>query len=90
VTTTRTIGLGAEICAGVCAALAAAPALAQSRSADAADEMIVLGTYIKRPSQFDAPSPVVVLSADDLASSGASKISDITRAFVAKAPGTEA
>jgi len=77
VTTTRTIGLGAEICAGICAALAAVPALAQSRSADAADEMIVLGTYIKRPSQFDAPSPVVVLSADDLASSGASKISDV-------------
>jgi hypothetical protein len=60
VTTTRNIGLGA----GVCAALAAAPALAQNRSSDAADEMIVLGTYIKRPSQFDAPSPLVILSTD--------------------------
>ena len=50
---------------------------AQSQRAQAADEMIVLGTYIKRPSQFDAPSPVVILSADDLAATGANKISDV-------------
>ena len=68
--TTLTIGLGAAVCT-----LGAAQA--QSRSSEAADEMIVLGTYIKRPSQFDAPSPVVILSADDLAASGANKISDV-------------
>ncbi len=69
-TTPLTIGLGAAVCT-----LEAAQA--QSRSSEAADEMIVLGTYIKRPSQFDAPSPVVILSADDLAASGANKISDV-------------
>jgi outer membrane receptor protein involved in Fe transport len=73
VTTPRAIVLGAA----VCTALAASAAQAQSRSSDAADEMIVLGTYIKRPSQFDAPSPVVVLSAEDLAATGANKISDV-------------
>ncbi len=71
--TRTTVWLGAALYA----ALAAAPAPAQSQRADAADEMIVLGTYIKRPSQFDAPSPVVILSADDLAASGANKISDV-------------
>jgi iron complex outermembrane recepter protein len=73
VTSTPIAGLGAA----VCAALAASPAHAQSSRSEAADEMIVLGTYIKRPSQFDAPSPVVILSADDLAATGANKISDV-------------
>ncbi len=72
-TATRTVALGVA----VCAALAAAPARAQTQGSETADEMIVLGSYIKRPSQFDAPSPVAILSADDLAASGANKIGDV-------------
>ncbi len=38
------------------------------------DEIIVTGTYIRRPSQFDSPSPLVNVTADDLAAAGANEI----------------
>jgi outer membrane receptor protein involved in Fe transport len=59
--------------------VATAPAFAQDQknANEGVEEVVVLGTYIKRPSQFDAPSPLVILSADDLAASGANKISDV-------------
>jgi NDP-sugar pyrophosphorylase family protein len=36
-------------------------------SAVSLEEVVVTGTYIRRKSQLDSPSPLVVLSADDLA-----------------------
>ena len=60
-------------------AAAVSPALAQNPQGQDAgvEEIVVLGTYIKRPTQADAPSPLVIMSAEDLAASGANKISDV-------------
>jgi iron complex outermembrane receptor protein len=38
------------------------------------EEVIVTGTYIRRPSQFDSPSPLVNLGADDIAATGANDV----------------
>jgi outer membrane receptor protein involved in Fe transport len=38
------------------------------------EEVVVTGTYIRRPSQFDSPSPLVNLDADDLASQGHNEV----------------
>jgi outer membrane receptor protein involved in Fe transport len=48
----------------------AAPAAAQ----DQIEEVIVTGSYIRRPSQFDSPSPLVNVTSDDLAATGANDI----------------
>ena len=44
------------------------------RRTRASRKSIVTGTYIRRKSQFDSPSPLVTLSADDLAANGANEI----------------
>ena len=61
------------------AAWAAVPALAQEpkKQDENVEEIVVLGTYIKRPTQADAPSPLIIMSAEDIAASGANKISDV-------------
>jgi iron complex outermembrane receptor protein len=57
--------------AGLLAATAiAAPSAAQ----DEIEEVIVTGSYIRRPSQFDSPSPLVNVTADDLAATGANDV----------------
>jgi len=56
------------IVVGAVAVLPAASALAQNQGVE---EFVVTGTYIRRQSQFDSPSPLVMLSADDLAATGA-------------------
>ena len=43
------------------------------------ETIVVTGTYIKRQSQFDAPSPLVVVTNDDLAATGANVIGDVLR-----------
>jgi iron complex outermembrane receptor protein len=53
------------------ASIGAALALAQDAGID---EVIVTGTYIRRPSQFDSPSPLVNLAADDIAATGANDV----------------
>jgi outer membrane receptor protein involved in Fe transport len=45
----------------------AVPAAAQEQI----EEVIVTGSYIRRPSQFDSPSPLVSVTSDDLAAAGA-------------------
>ena len=50
---------------GLLAATAVAvPAAAQESEIE---EIVVTGTYIRRPSQFDSPSPLVNMTADDVA-----------------------
>ena len=43
------------------------------------EQIVVTGTYIKRRSQFDAPSPLVTVTNDDLAATGANVIGDVLR-----------
>ncbi|HEX6997619.1 MAG TPA: TonB-dependent receptor [Gammaproteobacteria bacterium] len=56
------------------AGAAAAPALAQQESVE---EIVVTGTYIRRQSQFDSPSPLVTVTNEDLRASGANEIGDV-------------
>ena len=57
--------------AGLLAATAiAVPAAAQEQI----EEVIVTGSYIRRPSQFDSPSPLVNVTSDDLAATGANDV----------------
>jgi iron complex outermembrane receptor protein len=57
------------------ASLLAATAIAVPVAAqDRIEEVIVTGTYIRRPSQFDSPSPLVNVTSDDLAAAGANDV----------------
>jgi outer membrane receptor protein involved in Fe transport len=59
--------------AGVLAATAIAlPAAAQQP--DAVENIVITGTYIRRTSQFDSPSPLLTVAADDLAATGANDV----------------
>ena len=69
-----------EFAVAIGVAAAAAPALAQNpqgKKDENVEEIVVLGTYIKRPTQADAPSPLIIMSAEDIAATGANKISDV-------------
>jgi iron complex outermembrane receptor protein len=58
--------------AGVLAATAVAwPAAAQQSGVE---EIVVTGTYIRRQSQFDSPSPLSTLTNADLAATGANEV----------------
>ena len=52
----------------------AAPALAQN---EGVEQIVVTGTYIRRRSQFDSPSPLVTMTSADLAATGANEIGDV-------------
>jgi iron complex outermembrane recepter protein len=41
------------------------------------EEVVVTGTYIPRASQFDSPSPLVVVSRDDIVATGANEIGEL-------------
>lgn len=45
------------------------------------DEIVVTGTYIRRPSQFDSPSPLVVVGREEIDTSGITRLSEITDAL---------
>lgn len=49
-------------------------ALAQSD-----DEIVVVGSFIKRPSQSDLPSPITTIGAEDFEAIGAQSIADVTQ-----------
>jgi iron complex outermembrane recepter protein len=59
----------------VAAALGLPPAVTAAQ--DAVEEIVVTGTYIRRQSQFDSPSPLVTVAADDLAATGANEIGEV-------------
>lgn len=61
------------------ASLLAATAIAVSTAAQEpqqpqVEEIIVTGTYIRRPSQFDSPSPLLSVGADQLAAQGHNEV----------------
>jgi outer membrane receptor protein involved in Fe transport len=56
----------------------AAHAQAQAQAPqESADEIVVTGTYIPRPSQLDSPSPLVAIGRDDFLETGADEIGDL-------------
>ena len=55
------------------AVAAAIPAAAQEQQ-QGVEEIVVTGTYIRRQSQFDSPAPLVTVTSDDLAASGANEV----------------
>jgi outer membrane receptor protein involved in Fe transport len=61
----------------VCAIVAALPGAAAFAQDQGVDEVVVTGSYIRRQSQFDSPSPLVTISSDDLAATGANDIGDV-------------
>src|SRR5690606_3762242 len=60
------------------AGLSSLPSFAQ-QSGRYIEEVVVTGTYIQRKSQFDSPSPLVVLGGEDLASQGYTSVSEMAR-----------
>ncbi|HET7608511.1 MAG TPA: TonB-dependent receptor plug domain-containing protein, partial [Gammaproteobacteria bacterium] len=54
--------------------LALAAAIVMPAAAQEVETVIVTGSYIRRPSQFDSPSPLVNITADDLAATGANEV----------------
>lgn len=62
-----------------CVLLASAPALAQTsgESSEAIDEVVVTGSYIRRTSQFDSPSPIDSVDATKLEQIGAKNFADV-------------
>jgi iron complex outermembrane recepter protein len=63
-----------KICCALTAIVGALPAVGRD---EGIEEIVVTGTYIRRPSQLDAPSPLTVLTADDLAATGANDVGDV-------------
>ncbi|HEX7081814.1 MAG TPA: TonB-dependent receptor [Gammaproteobacteria bacterium] len=59
------------------AALAAPDAAAQQQQAGPIEEVVVTGTYIRRQSQFDSPSPLVTVTSEDLRALGVNEIGDM-------------
>lgn len=43
------------------------------------EEIVTTGSYIRRKTQFDSPSPIEIIGADDIAATGAKNIGDITQ-----------
>lgn len=50
---------------------------AQEASPGVIEEVVVTGTYIRRQSQFDTPSPLVTVAREDLEALGVNEISDV-------------
>lgn len=71
--TTCLVAVG-SLAAGLCSF----PVFAQ-QSQRYIEEVVVTGTYIQRSSQFDSPSPLVVLGGDELAAQGYTSVSELAR-----------
>ncbi|MEL6199660.1 MAG: TonB-dependent receptor plug domain-containing protein, partial [Pseudomonadota bacterium] len=60
--------------------LTAIPAQVQAQDEDdAIEEVVVTGSYIRRTSQFDSPSPIQNVDATQLESIGAKNIADVVQ-----------
>jgi outer membrane receptor protein involved in Fe transport len=54
--------------------VALAAAVVTPAAAQEIEEIVVTGTYIRRPSQFDSPSPLVNMTTEDVAATGANDL----------------
>jgi outer membrane receptor protein involved in Fe transport len=63
-----------ERCLAPTALLAAIALAVPAAAQEPIDEVVVTGTYIRRPSQFDSPSPLVNLDAEQLAAQGHNEV----------------
>ena len=68
--------VAAATLAGTAATFAGA-ALAQQLAEPVIEEIVVTGSYIRRQSQFDVPSPLTTVTRDDLDALGANEIGDV-------------
>jgi len=75
----RDIGLVRRISILLSPAIAcvAGPLCAQQSGSDAIEEVVVTGSLLRRASQFDMPSPLVIVSRDEIESYGVNEIGDI-------------
>jgi iron complex outermembrane receptor protein len=64
------------LCAAVTAPMGAAPAVAQE---EPSDEIVVTGSFIRKKSQADLPSPLTTLDATQIDATGAVNIADLTQ-----------
>ncbi|MEL7025170.1 MAG: TonB-dependent receptor [Pseudomonadota bacterium] len=66
---------------GLAAFALSAPVMAQddSESADPIEELVVTGSYIRRTSQFDSPSPIDSVDSAQLAAIGATSIANVVQ-----------
>jgi iron complex outermembrane receptor protein len=55
----------------------AGPSIAQQATSTPIEEVIVTGSYIRRQSQIDSPSPLITVSREDINASGANEFGDI-------------
>ena len=90
ITSLLTAGVAGAACVA-CAALYSGAALAQQAPAKPGDselqEIVVTGSLIKR-TDTETPSPVQVISAEDLKNSGYTNVSDVLRNLAANGQGT--
>ncbi|MCK5576384.1 MAG: TonB-dependent receptor, partial [Sphingomonadales bacterium] len=63
----------------VLSSVAGTPAGVAFAQDDDVEEIVVTGSYIKRKSQINSPSPIEVIGADDISAAGANTIADITQ-----------
>jgi len=76
------------LASGALTALAAQPALAQdAATGEPVQRVVVTGSYITRADK-ETPSPVQVITADDLKKSGYTSVSDVLRDITANGQGT--
>lgn len=55
----------------------AVPAAAQPAGEPVLEEVVVTGSYIRRPSQFDTPSPLTLVTREDLDALGVNEIGEV-------------
>jgi len=68
----------AKLCAGLGLALAVSTAWPQpAAQAPIMEEIVVTGSYIRRPTQADSPAPLSVITQDDLGALGVNEIGDV-------------
>ncbi len=56
-----------------------APAQDNQQEGSLLEEIVTTGSYIRRKTQFDSPSPIEIIGADDIAATGAKNIGDIAQ-----------
>lgn len=88
----RTASRVLRLVAGWCAALFSAGSLAQTQAADSTaspelQEIVVTGSLIKR-TNTETPSPVQIITAEDLKNTGYTNVSDVLRNLPAAGQGT--
>ncbi|MCK0069962.1 TonB-dependent receptor domain-containing protein [Kordiimonas laminariae] len=73
------------LAAGCLSMLATSQVVAQDDESYEIEEVVVTGTYLKGKSQFNSPSPIAVIGADNLNNIGASTVADLVQTLTINA-----